>query len=143
MSEENETETGTKRRKVLKAAAATGAAATGLGAVGGTASAQGGIRQLNVSDINLQDGLLNVNISNISVLRNFDDLVVTVIGGDVIGGDVNVNILRAGDDIDIDVLEDITVQDVLNDNTVQVTVAALSDAGDIVAAGSGAANNVG
>ena len=130
------------RRNVLKGAAATGVAATGLGAFGGTASAQQDIRELNVQ---VSDGLLT--IQNVNVLRNvdIDDITVTVIGGDVnvdiedVLQDINVDI----EDVDInvlnldDVLEDV---DVLNDSVVQVAVAVLGESGDLVAAGSDAAN---
>lgn len=119
----------------MKGAAATGAAAVSLGALGGTASAQQNIRRLNVRDINFQEGLINVNVSNVNILRDFDEIVVTVIGGDVVGRDIN--ILRFEDEVNI--LNDLTIN--VNDNVVQVVVLALSEAGDIVAAGSGATND--
>lgn len=121
-----------ERRNVLKGAAATGVAATGIGLFG-SASAQQDIRELNVS-LSEQGGLLNVNVQNVNVLRNVNvqDVVVTVIGGDVLS-DIDI------EDIDVDILNNVDV-DVLNDSTVQVAVAALSDTGDIVAAGSDALN---
>jgi len=123
------------RRTVLKGAAATGLAATGLSLFGGSAVARQNIRDLNVS-LNEQGGVLNVNIQNVGVLENVnvEDVVVTVIGGDVLS-DIEVNV----EDVDVRVLEYVNI-DVLNDSTVQVAVAALSDTGEIVAAGSDALN---
>lgn len=130
-----------ERRTVLKGVAATGLAATGIGAFGGTASAQQNVRNLNV---NIGDGGL-LEIRNVNVLRNvdIDDITVTVIGGDV-----NVDI----EDVvqDVEVLNNVDVEDVqvinvgdvdvLNDSVVQVAVAVLGESGDLVAAGSDAAN---
>lgn len=133
------------RRNVLKGAAATGVAATGLGAVGGSASAQQDrIRRLNVQDVNVQGGLINVNVSNVNILRDFDDIVVTVIGGDVLSDiDIDIgeiNILRFEDEVNVIRDVEVTVQNVLNDNVVQVVIAVLSG-GEIVAQGSGATND--
>jgi len=73
-----------------------------------------------------------VSVQNVDVLNNLNvqDVVVTVIGGDALS---NINV----EDVTVDVLKNVDVA-VLNDSTVQVTVAALSDTGDIVAAGSDA-----
>lgn len=133
MTEENDVED-KKRRTVLKGAAATGLAATGLGTMG-SAAAQQDIRELNVS-LSEQAGLLNVNVQNVGVLENVNvqDVVVTVIGGDVLSNiDINIQ------DVNVEILTFENV-DILNDSTVQVAVAALSDTGDIVAAGSDALN---
>lgn len=121
------------RRTVLKGAAATGLAATGLGVFGGSAVAQQDIRSLSVN-VTEQGGVLNVNIQNVRVLEsvNVQDVVVTVIGGDVLS---NITV----EDVDVDVLNNVDI-DILNDSSVQVAVAALSDAGEIVAAGSDALN---
>ena len=132
MSDENKV-ADEKRRTVLKGAAATGVAATGLG-VFGSASAQQGIKNLNVQVGG--DGL--VSISNINALNNVQvsDVAVTVIGGDV-----NVNVENIANDLDLDVsdVEVVKVKDVLNKSVVQVAVAVLSGQ-ELVAAGSDAAN---
>lgn len=122
------------RRTFVKGAAATGVAATGLGAVGGTAAAQQNIKNLNVQ---ISGGL--VNISNINALQNVEvsDVAVTVIGGDV---DVDVEDIANDLDIDAENIQVVNVEDVLNDSVVQVAVSVLSDAGNLVAAGSDAAN---
>lgn len=121
------------RRTFLKGATATGLAATGLGVFGGSATAQQDIRELNIN-LSEQDGLLNVNVQNVNVLRNVnvEDVVVTVIGGDLLS-DINV------ENVDVEVLKNVNIE-ILNNSTVQVAVAALSDTGDIVAAGSDALN---
>ena len=122
------------RRSVLKGAAATGLAATGLGVFGGSAAAQQNIRNLKVQ---ISYGL--VNISNINALQNVQvsDVAVTVIGGDV-----NVNVENIANNLDIDVedVQVVNVEDVLNDSVVQVAVSVLGSAGNLVAAGSDAAN---
>ncbi|WP_336363177.1 hypothetical protein [Halalkalicoccus salilacus] len=120
------------RRTFMKGAAATGVAATGLGIFsGGAVAQQENIRNLNVN-LTRQGGLLNVNVQNVNVLNNVnvEDIVVTVIGGDVLS-DIEVNI----DDVTVNLLNNL-----LNDSVVQVAVVALSDTGDIVAAGSDALN---
>ena len=133
MSDENKV-ADEKRRTVLKGAAATGVAATGLG-VFGSASAQQGIKNLNVQVGG--DGL--VSISNINALNNVQvsDVAVTVIGGDV---DVDVENIANDLDLDVSDVEVVKVKDVLNDSVVQVAVAVLGDADELVAAGSDAAN---
>lgn len=133
MKEENNVED-EKRRTVLKGAAATGVAATGLG-VFGSASAQQRIRNLNVQ---VSSGGL-VNISNINVLQNVQVSDVTVT---VIGGDVNINVENIANNLDIDVsdVQVVNVENVLNDSVVQVAVAVLGTAGNLVGAGCGAAN---
>ena len=142
MSDENKVDD-EKRRTVLKGAAATGVAATGLG-VFGSASAQQDIRNLNVQ----VGGNGLVTISNINALNNVQvsDVAVTVIGGDVLD---NVDVSNIANNLDADV-EVVDVNDalnennilnnVLNDSAVQVAVAVLGGAGDLVAAGSDAAN---
>lgn len=124
-----------ERRTLMKGAVATGVAATGLG-IFGSASAQQGIRNLNVQ---ISNGL--VNISNINALQNVQvsDVAVTVIGGDV---NVDVDVENIANDLDIDVsdVEVVNVEDVLNDSVVQVAVAVLGSSGNLVAAGSDAAN---
>lgn len=124
------------RRTFMKGAAATGLAVTGLGAFGGSAAAQQNIRSLNVS-LTEQNGLLNVNISNVNALNNVnvEDIVVTVIGGDVLS-----NITVDVKNIDVDVTVKNVLTDFLNDSVVQVAVVALSDTGDIVAQGCDALN---
>ena len=133
MSDENKV-ADEKRRTVLKGAAATGVAATGLG-VFGSASAQQGIKNLNVQVGG--DGL--VSISNINALNNVQvsDVAVTVIGGDV---DVDVENIANDLDLDVSDVQVVNVQNVLNDSVVQVAVAVLGDADELVAAGSDAAN---
>ena len=139
MSDENKV-ADEKRRTVLKGAAATGVAATGLG-VFGSACAQQGIKNLNVQVGG--DGL--VSISNINALNNVQvsDVAITVIGGDVVD-DVDVqnvlNDLDALNDLEVDLDDVVNVQNVLNDSVVQVAVAVLGGAGELVAAGSDAAN---
>lgn len=133
------------RRKFVKGAAATGVAATGLTAFSGSAAGQQDIQELNVRDVTIQDGLVNLNISNVNILRDFDDLFITIIGGDVLSDieiDIEeINILRFEDEVNV--IRDVNVEiyDFLNDNTVQVAIVALSDAGDIVAQGCGATND--
>jgi len=133
MSDENKV-ADEKRRTVLKGAAATGVAATGLG-VFGSASAQQGIKNLNVQVGG--DGL--VSISNINALNNVQvsDVAVTVIGGDV---DVDVENIANDLDLDVSDVEVVKVKDVLNKSVVQVAVAVLSGQ-ELVAAGSDAAND--
>ena len=135
MSDKNQSDE--TRRTFMKGAAATGVAATGLTAFGGNAAAQQeNIRNLNVN-LTEQGGILNVNVQNVNVLNNVnvEDVVVTVIGGDVLS-DIEVDIRN----IDVDVNVENVLTDILNDSVVQVAVVALSDTGDIVAAGSDAAN---
>ena len=137
MSDENKV-ADEKRRTVLKGAAATGVAATGLG-VFGSASAQQGIKNLNVQ----VGGNGLVSISNINALNNvqISDVAITVIGDDLevnvedVLSDINLEEVQV-EVVDVD-LEDI---DALNDSVVQVAVAVLGDAGELVAAGSDAAN---
>lgn len=134
MTEQNDSEQ--TRRTFVKGAAATGVAATGLTAFSGGAAAQQRIRNLNIN-LTEQDGVLNVNVQNVNVLNNLnvEDVVVTVIGGDVLS-DINVNI----EDVNVEIIDDVNVENVLNNNVVQVAVVALSDTGDIVAQGSDALN---
>ena len=138
MSDENKVDD-EKRRTVLKGAAATGAAATGLGVFGG-ASAQQNAKNLNVQVGG--DGLVTVN--NINALNNVQvkDVAITVIGGNVVD-DVNVenvlNDLEALDNLDVKLEDVVNVQNVLNDSVVQVAVVVLGGAGELVAAGSDAA----
>lgn len=134
MTDQNDSEQ--TRRTFVKGAAATGVAATGLTAFSTSAAAQQNIRNLPVN-ISEQDGLLNVNVQNVNALNNInvEDVVVTVIGGDVLS-DINVNI----EDVNVEIIDDINVENVLNNNVVQVAVVALSDTGDIVAQGSDALN---
>ena len=137
MSDENKV-ADEKRRTVLKGAAATGVAATGLG-VFGSASAQQGIKNLNVQ----VGGNGLVSISNINALNNvqISDVAITVIGDDLevnvedVLSDINLEEVQV-EVVDVD-LEDI---DALNDSVVQVAVAVLGDASELVAAGSDAAN---
>lgn len=140
----DEDTTDRSRRTFMKGAAATGVAATGIMGFSGSAAAQQNIRELNVRDVNVQGGLVNLNISNVNILRDFDDLIVTIIGGDVLSDitiDIEeINILRFEDEVNVIRDVNVNVQDVLNDNVVQVAILALSD-GDIVAAGSGASND--
>jgi len=133
MSDENKV-ADEKRRTVLKGAAATGVAATGLG-VFGSASAQQGIKNLNVQVGG--DGL--VSISNINALNNVQvsDVAVTVIGGDV---DVDVENIANDLDLDVSDVQVVNVENVLNNSVVQVAVAVLSGQ-ELVAAGSDAAND--
>lgn len=143
MSEKNQSDS-TLRRTFMKGAAATGVAATGLGAFSGSAVAQQNVRNLNVRDVQAAgDSLLQVQVQNPNVLNNIDvdidDVVVTVIGGDVRDVvTVNVEDITFEDrviNVELEnVLQDITVQNFLNDNVVQVIVTALSD-GDVVATG--------
>ena len=122
------------RRTFLKGATATGLAATGLGVFGGSAAAQQNVRNLNVQ---ISNGL--VNISNINALQNVNvsEVAVTVIGGDV---DVDVENILNNLDIDVEDVQVVNVEDVLNDSVVQVAVGVLGSAGNLVAAGSDAAN---
>jgi hypothetical protein len=131
MSDENKV-ADEKRRTVLKGAAATGVAATGLG-VFGSASAQQGIKNLNVQVGG--DGL--VSISNINALNNVQvsDVAITVIGDDL---DVDVDDVLS--DIEVENVQVVNVEESLNENVVQVAVAVLGAAGELVAAGSDAAN---
>ena len=137
MSDENKV-ADEKRRTVLKGAAATGVAATGLG-VFGSASAQQGIKNLNVQ----VGGNGLVSISNINALNNvqISDVAITVIGDDLevnvedVLSDINLEEVQV-EVVDVD-LEDI---DALNDSVVQVAVAVLSGQ-ELVAAGSDAAND--
>lgn len=143
MSEKNQSDS-TLRRTFMKGAAATGVAATGLGAFSGSAAAQQNVRNLNVRDVQAAGGsVLQVQVQNVNVLNNIDvdidDVVVTVIGGDVRDVvTVNLEDITFEDrviNVELEnVLQDITVQDLLNDNVVQVIVTALSD-GDVVATG--------
>ena len=142
MSDENKVDD-EKRRTVLKGAAATGVAATGLG-VFGSASAQQDIRNLNVQ----VGGNGLVTISNINALNNVQvsDVAVTVIGGDVLDS-VDVSNIANNLDADVEVVdvndalnENNILNNVLNGSAVQVAVAVLGGAGDLVAAGSDAAN---
>lgn len=143
MSEKNQPDS-TLRRTFMKGAAATGVAATGLGAFSGSAAAQQNVRNLNVRDVQAAGGsVLQVQVQNVNVLNNIDvdidDVVVTVIGGDVRDVvTVNLEDITFEDrviNVELEnVLQDITVQDLLNDNVVQVIVTALSD-GDVVATG--------
>lgn len=120
------------RRNFLKGAAATGITATGLLAFSGSATAQN-VRRLQLGDVQAAEGLLTVQIQNVNVLNNLDveDVVVTVIGGDV-------RILEGGINIEDSLIEisnnDIDV-DLLNDSVVQVAVAVLGEADNVVAAG--------
>lgn len=122
----------------MKGAAATGVAATGVTAFSGGAAAQPNIRNLNVN-LTEQGGLLNVNVQNVNVLNNLnvEDVVVTVIGGDVLS-DIEVDIRNI--DVDVTVENVLNDLDVLNDSVVQVAVLALNGSGDAVAAGSDALN---
>lgn len=134
MTEEDQSEQ--TRRTFVKGAAATGVAATGVTAFSGGAAAQQDIRNLNVN-LTEQGGLVNVNVQNVNVLNNVnvEDIVVTVIGGDVeVLNNLTVNI----EDIDVNIEN--VLNDLLSESAVQVAVVALSDAGDIVAAGSDALN---
>ena len=139
MSDENKV-ADEKRRTVLKGAAATGVAATGLG-VFGSASAQQGIKNLNVQVGG--DGL--VSISNINALNNvqISDVAITVIGGDFVEEVTVEDVLNDPDilnDLNAENVQVVNVEESLNENVVQAAVAVLGDAGELVAAGSDAAN---
>ncbi|WP_336345308.1 hypothetical protein [Halalkalicoccus ordinarius] len=127
------------RRTFIKGAAATGVAATGLTAFSGSAvGQQQRIRSLNIN-LTEQDGLLNVVVQNVNALNNVnvEDIVVTVIGGDVLS---NIEVDIRNIDVNVEIIDDVNVENVLNNNVVQVAVVALSDTGDIVAQGSDALN---
>lgn len=130
---ENESTADDSRRNFLKGAAATGMTATGLLGLSGSASAQQNVRNLQLDVQELGNGLLNLQVQNVNVLRNVNvqDVVVTVIGGDL-------RILEEGIDIEDSLIEinnnDIDVN-VLNDSVVQVAVAVLGENDDVVAAG--------
>lgn len=125
------------RRTFVKGAAATGLAAAGLGAMSGGAAAQQNIRNLNLGDVAASDGLLSINLQNINVLRNVNvqDVVVTVIGGDlrILEGGIDISFEEEVinvENVDVDVLNN-----ALNNNNVQVGVAVLGDADNVLAAG--------
>ena len=131
------------RRTFIKGAAATGVAATGLTAFSGGAVAQPqNIRNLNVN-LTQQNGLVNVNVQNLNVLNNVnvEDIVVTVIGGDAnILSDIEVNLEDINVDVTVENVLNENIINILNDSVVQVAVLALNGSGDAVAAGSDALN---
>ena len=130
---ENEPTADDSRRNFLKGAAATGITATGLLGLSGSATAQQNVRNLQLDVQDVGAGLLNLQVQNVNVLRNVnvEDVVVTVIGGDL-------RILEEGIEINDSLIEinnnDIDVN-VLNDSVVQVAVAVLGENDDVVAAG--------
>lgn len=132
MTEDDPT-TNDSRRNFLKGAAATGITATGLIGFSGSAAAQQNVRELQLNVQQASDGLITLQVQNVNVLRNVNvqDVVVTVIGGDlrILEGGININdslIEINNNDIDVNVL---------NDSVVQVAVAVLGEAGNVVAAG--------
>lgn len=135
MTEDNPPEDDS-RRNFLKGTAAAGITATGLAAFSGNAAAQN-VRDLQIGDVTAQNGLLNISLQNVNVLRdiNVEDVVVTVIGGDlrILEGGINVTIndsLIEVKNVDVDVLNN-----ALNNNNVQVAVAVLGEADNVLAAG--------
>lgn len=135
MTEDNPPEDDS-RRNFLKGTAAAGITATGLAAFSGNAAAQN-VRELQIGDVTAQNGLLNISLQNVNVLRdiNVEDVVVTVIGGDlrILEGGINVTIndsLIEVKNVDVDVLNN-----ALNNNNVQVAVAVLGEADNVLAAG--------
>lgn len=136
MTDGNKLESALSRRTFSKGAIASGAAALGLAGVSGSAAAQQNAKNLQLGDVTQNSsGLLSIQVQNVNILQNVnvEDITVTVIGGDA-------NIIRNVDVNIEDVINDrvINVENVkiLNDSVVQVAVAALSDTGDVVAAGS-------
>lgn len=136
MTDGNKLESALSRRRFSKGAIASGAAALGLAGVSGSAAAQQNAKNLQLGDVTQNSsGLLSIQVQNVNILQNVnvEDITVTVIGGDA-------NIIRNVDVNIEDVINDrvINVENVkiLNDSVVQVAVAALSDTGDVVAAGS-------
>lgn len=130
---ENDQTTDDSRRNFLKGAAATGITATGLIGFSGSAAAQRGVRNLQFNVQNVQSGLITLQVQNVNVLNNVtvEDIVVTVIGGDlrILEGGININdslIEINNNDIDVNVL---------NDSVVQIAVAVLGEADNVVAAG--------
>lgn len=132
MTENNEPDDDS-RRTFLKGAAATGLTVAGIGAFSGSATAQQNVPQLQLNIADVANGLLTVEIQNVNVLNNInvEDVVVTVIGGDlrILEGGININdslIEISNNDIDVNVL---------NDSNVQVGVAVLGEADNVLAAG--------
>ena len=89
------------------------------------------------------DGL--VSISNINALNNvqISDVAITVIGGDFVEEVTVEDVLNDPDilnDLNAEIVQVVNVEESLNENVVQAAIAVLGDAGELVAAGSDAAN---
>lgn len=136
MPDENESNSVLSRRTFNKGAIASGAAALGIAGFSGSAAAQQNAKNLQLGDVTQNSsGLLSIQVQNVNVLQdvNVEDITVTVIGGDAnIIRNVDVNI----EDMINDRVINVENVNILNDSVVQVAVAALSDTGDVVAAGS-------
>ena len=134
------------RRTFMKGAAATGVAATGLTAFSGSAAAQEDVTlrdlQLNITEV--QSGLVNLRVENVRVIRDItvQDIDVTIIGRSVAEGDIIVDII---DDVTVTFedrvinIQDIDVDILSNFDTIQVAVAVLGGAQNIIAQGSDSA----
>lgn len=126
------------RRTFVKGAAAASVAATGITAFSGGTAAQQNAQQLEVGDVQVSDGLLTIEIQNFDAIDDIDieGVAVTIIGGDV--GEILVfeeGVIDLEDGVINIELEDIDAE-ILTDNVVQVAVAVLGDAGNVVAQGS-------
>lgn len=121
MTEKNELE-GQSRRTFLKTSAAVGAAATGIATVGGSAAAQ----QQNVNANALfGSGLIVVQGVNVQDVLDVGDVTVTIL--EDVDVDIDVQNVRILNNNVIKILNDVTVQNVLNQNQVTVQVSILGD----------------
>lgn len=122
MTDEN-LETDQSRRKFLKTTGAVGAAATtGVAAFGGSAAAQ----QTNINANSLfSSGLVVVQGVNVQAPINIENVTITILEDVDVDIDVqNVDILN---DNVVKILNDVTVENVLNENQVTVQVSLLGD----------------
>lgn len=110
------------RRSVLKGVAATGTAATGLAAFGGQAAGQTtnvNANPLFGSGLIVVQGVNVLNISDITV----QDVTVTILEN--VDVDINVEDVQVLNDNVIKILNDVSVENVLNQNQVTVQVSLL------------------
>ena len=110
------------RRTFVKGVAATGTAATGLAAFGGQAAAQ--TQNVNADSL-FGSGLVVVQGVNVQDVIDVGDVDVTLVDiGDV---DIVVQDVQVLNNNVVRILNDVTVENVLNQNQVTVQVSILGD----------------
>lgn len=120
MTDEN-TETPQSRRKFLKTTGAVGAAATtGVAAFGGSAAAQ----NVNANSL-FGSGLIVVQGVNVQDVLDVENVDVTIL--EDVDVDIDVQNVEILNDNVIRILNDVTVENVLNQNQVTVQVSILGD----------------
>ena len=108
------------RRTFVKGVAATGTAATGVAAFGGQAAAQ----NVNANSL-FGSGLIVVQGVNVQDVIDVGDVDVTILEN--VDVDIDIQDVQILNDNVVRILNDVTVENVLNQNQVTVQVSILGD----------------